>query len=117
AVRADSRSGRVELKTAAAGFDWPTMFRAPFDVTELTGIVVWRQGQDALRIVSDDLVLATADASTRSNLEITLPADGGAARLDLASTVSGFDLTAVHSYLPAPKMPPTVVDWLDAALA
>jgi len=116
AVRADSRSGRVELKTAAAGFDWPTVFRAPLDVTELTGIVVWRQAQDALRIVSDDLVLATGDASTRSNLEITLPADGGAPRLDLASTVSGFDLTAVHSYLPAQKMPATVVEWLDAAL-
>ena len=116
AVRADSRSGRVELKTNAAGFAWPAVFRAPFDVSELSGIVVWRQGQDALRIVSDDLVLATPDASTRSNLELTLPADGGAPRLDLASTVSGFDLSAVHSYLPARKMPATVVDWLDGAL-
>ncbi|HEX5048405.1 MAG TPA: YhdP family protein [Gammaproteobacteria bacterium] len=116
-LRADSRSGRVELKTTDAGFEWPAMFRAPFEVSELSGLVVWRQGQDALRIVSDDLVLATADASTRSNLELTVPADGSSPRLDLASTVSGFDLTAARKYLPAPKMPPVVVEWLDGALA
>ncbi|HET8699515.1 MAG TPA: YhdP family protein, partial [Gammaproteobacteria bacterium] len=116
ALRADSRGGRVELKTGAAGFDWPALFRGPFALSQLDGIVVWRQGQDAVRIVSDDLVLATADASTRSSLELTLPADGSSPRLDLATTVSGFDLTAVHKYLPAKKMPATVVEWLDDAL-
>jgi uncharacterized protein (TIGR02099 family) len=115
-VRADSRGGRVELKTGAAGFEWPALFRGPFALSELDGIVVWRQGQDAVRVVSDDLVLATADASTRSSLELTLPADGGSPRLDLATTVSAFDLTAVPSYLPAKKMPATVVEWLDNAL-
>src|SRR5262249_20071669 len=96
AVRADSRSGRVELKSNGATFDWPAVFRTQFDVAELNGIVVWRQGQDAVRIVSDDLVLATADASTRSNLELTLPSDGGSPRLDLATSVSGFELAAAR---------------------
>jgi uncharacterized protein (TIGR02099 family) len=117
AVRADSRSGRVELKTAAAGLDWPALFRAPFEITELNGIVVWRQAQDALRIVSDDLVLATRDASSRTNLELTFPMEDGASpRLDLEAAITGFDLGAVSRYLPAPKMPPTVVAWLDGAL-
>ncbi len=78
--------------------------------------MVWRQGQDATRLVSDDLVLASADGTTRSNLELTLPADGSSARLDLTTAISEFDVTAVKRYLPAPKMPPGLVAWLDSAI-
>ena len=38
------------------------------------------------------------------------------ASLDLRMGVSGFDIPAVRRYLPAHKMPPTVVAWLDGAL-
>jgi uncharacterized protein (TIGR02099 family) len=115
-VRADSRTGRLELDTAGAALEWPQLFRTTLEVSELTGIVVWRAGQDAVRIVSDDLLVATPDASLRSNLEFTLPMDGGSPELDLRTTVSEFEVTAVPRYMPARKMPDTVVAWLDAAL-
>jgi uncharacterized protein (TIGR02099 family) len=115
-VRADRRSGRVELRSAAATVHWPSVFRAPVPIAAATGIVVWREGQDAVRVVSDDLVLTTPDASTRSNLELTLPLDGGSPRLDLETSLSSFAVGAVGEYLPANKMPPTVVAWLDRAL-
>jgi uncharacterized protein (TIGR02099 family) len=115
-VRADSRAGRLELMSSGAVLDWPTVFRGRLDVPELRGIVVWRAGQDAVRLVSDDLLVVTPDASLRANLELTLPMDGSSPVLDLRSDVSAFDIAAVQRYLPANKMPPTVVDWLDAAL-
>ena len=115
-VRADSRTGRLELKTSGAALDWPTVFRSRLDVPELRGIVVWRAGQDAVRLVSDDLLVVTPDVTLRSNLELTLPMDGGSPELDLRTGASGFDLGAVKRYLPANKMPPTVVEWLDNAL-
>jgi uncharacterized protein (TIGR02099 family) len=115
-VRADSRAGRLELASEDAALDWPALFRGVLDVPELRGIVVWRAGQDAVRVVSDDLLLVTPDASLRSNLELTLPMDESSAELDLRTTVSEFDIAAVSRYLPAHKMPPTVVAWLDSAL-
>jgi uncharacterized protein (TIGR02099 family) len=115
-VRADRRSGRIALRSTDASVDWPTLFRAPLALDAATGIVVWREGQDAVRVVSDDLVVATPDASTRSNLELTLPLDGSSPLLDLETAVSTFAVGAVQKYLPAHKMPPTVVGWLDSAL-
>jgi uncharacterized protein (TIGR02099 family) len=115
-LRADSRSGRLELRTRDAVLAWPDVFRREVPLRELSGIVVWRQGQDAVRVVSDDLLLATPDGATRSNLELTLPLDGGSATLDLETSVGGFDAIAVKRYLPAHKMPRVVVDWLEGAL-
>jgi uncharacterized protein (TIGR02099 family) len=115
-VRADSRTGRIELASQGTALDWPTLFRNVIDVPELRGIVVWRAGQDAVRVVSDDLAVTTPDASLRANLELTLPMDDGSPELDLRVGVSGFDIAAARRYLPAGKMPPTVVGWLDSAL-
>jgi uncharacterized protein (TIGR02099 family) len=115
-LRADSRTGRLELASEGASLDWPALFRGVLAMPELRGIVVWRAGQDAVRVVSDDLLVMTPDASLRANLELTLPMDDGSPELDLRMGVSGFDIVAAKRYLPAPKMPPTVVAWLDSAL-
>ena len=115
-VRADSRAGRLQLESEGVGLDWPALFRSALDVPELKGTVVWRAGQDAVRVVSDDLLVATPAASTRTNLELTLPMDGSSPLLDLRTSVSEFDLAAAPRYLPANKMPPIVVAWLDSAL-
>jgi uncharacterized protein (TIGR02099 family) len=115
-VRADSRTGRLELASEGAALDWPTMFRGVLTAPELRGIVVWRAGQDAVRVVSDDLLVVTSDATLRANLELTLPMDDSSPVLDLRMGVSGFDIAAAPRYLPAHKMPPTVVGWLDSAL-
>jgi uncharacterized protein (TIGR02099 family) len=42
--------------------------------------------------------------------------DGSSPELDLRTSVSAFDVAGVQRYLPARRMPPTVVSWLDAAL-
>lgn len=115
-LRADSTSGRVAFDTHGARFDWPSLFRAPIDVGELTGLIVWRAGADGVRIVSDDLVLTNADATVRTSLELTLPRDGSSATLDLASQVGAFDAVAAKRYFPVHKMPRKVVEWLDDSI-
>jgi uncharacterized protein (TIGR02099 family) len=115
-VRADSRAGRLELGSEGVGLDWPALFRGALALPELKGTVIWRAGQDSVRVVSDDLLVATPAASLRTNLELTLPMDGSSPVLDLRTNVSEFDVTVASQYLPANKMPPTVVSWLDSAL-
>lgn len=115
-IRADSNSGRVRLATRAARLDWRALFRDVLDVDELAGVLVWREGADVLRLVSDDLVLATPDVRTRSSLELTIPLDGGSPSLDLTTEADGFEVVAAKRYFPARKMPRRAVEWLDGAL-
>jgi uncharacterized protein (TIGR02099 family) len=116
AVRADPRSGRFELRSGDSVLDWPALFRDTLAVEELSGVIVWRQGQDAYRVVGDDLVVATADGTARSSLELTVPLDDGAPSLDLTTTFSELEAVAVKRYLPVNKMPPSVANWLNDAI-
>ena len=115
-VRADSRSGRLDLSTRDARVDWPTLFPMPLEAEELSGIFVWRQGRDGLRLVSDDLVLNNRDALTRTTLELTYPMDGTSPVLELESLVTDFNVGALARYLPAEIMPPGVYRYLEQAV-
>jgi uncharacterized protein (TIGR02099 family) len=115
-LRADSRSGRLVLATRDAELDWPSMVRERLEIGELSGIMVWRQGRNGTRFVSDNLILNNRDVRTRSSLEVILPADGGPPRLDLDSRLFGFDTTRTPDYLPVGKLPAPVVRWLDRAI-
>jgi uncharacterized protein (TIGR02099 family) len=115
-VHADAHGGRLALATADTALDYPGLFRSRLDVADLHGIVVWRAGQDAMRIVSDDLAVANRDATLHTNFELTLPTDGSSPRLDLRTVVSGFDIAVAPRYLPVGVMPESVVEWLDAGL-
>lgn len=115
-VRADDGGGRVGLDTRTAALEWPQLFRSPLDVGELSGLLVWREGVDGIRVVADDLALVNADGSARSSLELTLPLDGGSPQLDIKVDVGPFDAVAAKRYFPVHVMPPGVVSWLDNAI-
>jgi len=115
-VRADSRSGRLALSTTGALIDWPSLFPEPLDAAELNGILVWRQGRDGLRLVSDDLVLNNNDAQTSTTLELTYPMDGTSPVLELESSIADFNLGASARYLPTEMMDPRVSGYLERAI-
>ena len=115
-LRAVSRSGRLTLRTRNARVQWPAIFRQQLEIEELTGILIWRQGQDGIRLVSDNLTLNNRDMTTRSNFEATIPLDGSSPRLELESNLFGFDTAKTSQYLPAGVLPAPVVAWLDRAV-
>lgn len=115
-VRADSRSGRVAFQSQDLSVEWPSVFRDRLDADLLDGILVWRLGRNAIRVVSDGLRLDVLDATVNSDLELTLPLDGSSPRLDLESSVTGFDLVDAKRLLPVHVMPATVANWVDEAV-
>jgi uncharacterized protein (TIGR02099 family) len=116
-LRADPRSGALRLASRDLAVDWPQLFRDVHRIDDLSGLVVWRQGRDGVRVVSDNLVIANADANTWSSFELTWPLDGGSPVIDLESTVTNSTVPAVRKYLPVTIMSPGLVEWLDQALA
>ena len=114
-VRADTASGRVALDTSDARIAWQSLVTDAIPVDRLEGILVWRRSREGVRIVGDDLVLSNPDVTSRSSFELTLPIDGGSPVLELDTGVADIDLLAAKRYLPASKMKPGLVHWLERA--
>jgi uncharacterized protein (TIGR02099 family) len=115
-VRAGAASGTVVLDSPALTIDWPGVMREPIEAGALSGIVVWRQGRDVVRVVSNDLELDLLGAPLRSSFELTLPLDGGSPRLDLDTRLEAAGLVAAKRLLPVGVMPEDVVGWIDSAV-
>ena len=115
-ARTNARSGRIQFRSSEVRLDWPEILPEALDMDELRGLVVWRQGRDVIRIVSDDLLIRALDGAARSNFELTLPLDASSPSLDLATRVSRLDVTDVKRYLPADMMPQALHGWIDRAI-
>ena len=116
AITTGTRSGTVELQSADATFDWPELFASPLPIERLSGSLVWRQGRDVVRMVSNDLTLGVLGSDVQSSLELTLPLDGSAPHLDIESSAARVDLVAAKQFLPIYKMPRAAVAWLERAV-
>ena len=112
----DARSGTLELASRDVTLDWPAIFPDVVGATSLNGSLVWRQGRDVVRVVSNDLTLGLLGTDVKSSLELTLPLDGGSPRLDLEGKAERIDLVSAKTYLPTPRMPQPAVDWLVEAI-
>jgi uncharacterized protein (TIGR02099 family) len=115
-ITTGTRSGTVEFNSRDVALDWPELFAAPIEAGRLEGSLVWRQGRDVVRVVSNDLMIGIADGEVRSSLELSLPLDGSAPRIDIESRLAAASLVGAKRFLPVNKMPPAVVAWLDNAV-
>jgi uncharacterized protein (TIGR02099 family) len=115
-LTAEERSGTLELDSRDVMLEWPTIFPDAVSTTSVSGALLWRQGRDVVRVVSNDLTVGLLGTDVKSSLELTLPLDGGPAHLDLESTAERVDLVAGKAYLPTPRMPSAVVNWLVSAI-
>lgn len=116
-VRMDGEAGRLELGASNAVATWPELFPAPLPAAEIRGALGWQRQSDGWRVLSEELLVATADLRSRAQLEMTLPADGTSPVLDLQLAVEDANIGGARRYMPARKLPPRVAAWLDRALA
>jgi uncharacterized protein (TIGR02099 family) len=114
-IVADQDGGRLELATADARFVLPGVFPDPLLADELSGFLVWRVTEDAIRVLSDSFQVSAPDISASSRFEVSVPRDGRSARLDLAATARA-DGTRALVFIPTGKMPPPVGRWLKRAI-
>ncbi|MGE4657806.1 MAG: AsmA-like C-terminal region-containing protein, partial [Gammaproteobacteria bacterium] len=52
----------------------------------------------------------------KQNLELTIPLDSSSPSLEIESNILKFNAASLKQYIPAKKMPPKVVEWLDHAI-
>lgn len=115
-IRADARSGTLALRSETSELDMIGLFDQPLEVGTLNGIVVWRRGQNGLRVVTDDLSFRVFGAEVGSSMELTIPRDDGAPLIDLVSRIGRFEAISAKPYIKDLPLPSSVIRWIDRAI-
>ncbi|MDZ7770282.1 MAG: YhdP family protein [Woeseiaceae bacterium] len=80
------------------------------------GTVIWRRSDTGITVLSDNIALQNPDFSSRSSLQISLPADGSSPVVDLEGRFSVSDINTATRYLPVNLIRPALYRWLTGAL-
>ncbi len=114
-IDATNSEGTVILKTHDAQFAYQDMFRAPLDISHLSGQLQWQQQAEHWQIQSHDLSLITPLLAMNHRLTMRIPAEGPLF-MDLATGFKGLgDIHDAKTYFPVSIMDESVVNWLDQA--
>lgn len=114
-VQATHEGGQLLLNSTAVRFELPRMFRGPLDIQSVRGAIDWRREAAGLRLTSNDMRIETVDGNAVATLALMLPADGSSPLLEMKAQAQGLNAAATPKYLPADKLSPKTLDWLDRA--
>ncbi len=115
-VRFGTGAGTLNLASGPMTVDWPSMWDRPVRVGALDGTVVWRRGQDGLRILSDALTVDLDDEPLVANFEVALPNDDQSPYVDIHARLAEIDVPTAMAFLPKMGLPASVRRWLQASL-
>ncbi len=115
-VRANRSGGRVEIRSSNLLLDMPQIMDRPVDILSAAGTVLWRSGNNETIVLSDSIRIVNPVLDLNSNVRLTIPGDGGAPDIDLASTFRVADINAARSYLPRKVMTAKLYNWFQGAL-
>jgi uncharacterized protein (TIGR02099 family) len=115
-IRADADGGALEIERSDVSLRYPQVLATDVALSDLRGIVQWREGRDATRILSDELAFEWLGAAVTASGELTLPHERGSPELDLVADISSLTVAEVLPVVLAAPMHPRLRDWLSAAL-
>jgi uncharacterized protein (TIGR02099 family) len=115
-MRADARGGSLRLSSATTSLENPSLIDLGLTFDNVSGLVVWREGRDGLRIVTDDLAFEFLGAPISTNMELSIPHDGTSPEIELETSVGTVPIEVVKPYVVGAKMPEDVARWLDRSL-
>jgi len=107
--------GRIALAAQAPTFEWPRMFRAPISVEQIETEVDWWRDGPAWVLHADPVGLAHASGTAEGSLELRLGRGPALPFLAAEASVARFEVAAVRQFLPAGRLRPTTLLWLDEA--
>ncbi|MBB6094307.1 uncharacterized protein (TIGR02099 family) [Povalibacter uvarum] len=108
-------SGVAQIKSADVSFDLPRMFREPLAAQTVVGEIGWQRAAQGWRIASNDLRVTTVDGNGQGKVAVTVPIDGSSPILELDATGDNLVAKAAPKYMPANKLSPKTLGWLDHA--
>ena len=109
-------AGTVALDSYNASIHNSSLFRDALSFDRMQGDIHWLIGDDRIEAGTDALKISNQDLSLNAKFGVDFPVEEDAASINLELAVEHADVGRVQAYLPAGKMSPAAVSWLDDSL-
>ncbi|HEY5809463.1 MAG TPA: DUF3971 domain-containing protein, partial [Povalibacter sp.] len=117
-IEGTDAGGKIDLDADNVTFTLPRMFRAPLIAESVDGLVKWERLAEGWRLSSDELRVVTDDGKAQAQIAVTIPLDSTISpTLELHAQAHDLNAAATSKYLPASKLTPKTLAWLDAAFS
>lgn len=109
---------KAQLKLQQAGMiiDMPEIFRGPIPVEKLQGHLAWQLEGKQWRLSGRQLTVENEDIGIKGTLDMVRDGEGRPLFVSLLAKFREGDGSKLSRYLPAGKMPPKALDWLDKGI-
>ena len=114
-VKATQTGGQLRLDSENVQFELPRMFRWPLQVQSVQGAIDWERAGAGWSFRSDAVTVKSVDGNVVASFAMTLPGGDASPVLDLKARASDLNAASTRKYLPADKMSPKGLEWLDRA--
>ncbi len=115
-LRANRSGGRLEMRSRGLAVELPGYVPEPVAIEYAEGTVIWRRSDQQTTVLSDSIRIGNDVFRSQSNVQLTLPGGELSPVIDLASTWSVSDVSAVAKYIPQTIIKPKLYDWFQSAL-
>jgi uncharacterized protein (TIGR02099 family) len=115
AVSATQAGGQLRLDSQNVQFELPRMFRWPLQVQSVQGAIDWQRESAGWRLRGDAVTVNSVDGNVVASFAMTLPDDDSSPVLELKAQAKDLNAASTRKYLPADKMSPKGLEWLDRA--
>ncbi|MGI9247905.1 MAG: YhdP family protein, partial [Woeseiaceae bacterium] len=114
-LRANRLGGRVEIRSTNMIVDLPDYLSEPIEIDSAEGTVIWRNSDESTTVLSDSVRIRNEVFDSESSVQLIID-DEASPEIDLASTWSISDVSAMKLYIPQKIVKPRLYDWFQAAL-
>lgn len=115
-LRANRLGGRLEIRSTDMIVDVPEYLGEPIDIDFAEGTVIWRNSDTRTTVLSDSIRIGNQVFDSQSNVQLIINSDSSSPEIDLASTWSIADVSAVGRYIPQKVIKPKLYNWFQSAL-
>ena len=115
-IAGTQEGGQLKLDSRDARFELPRLFRSPLSARVASGTVNWRREPQSWHVSSERFNVENDDGRVQARFDLSVPDDGSSPVIDLSATASDLAVDAKSTYMPAGRMRPKLLAWLDAAI-
>lgn len=115
AIQATHDDGLIAFKTYQGSLFFPKLFKAPFSLHQLTGLLAWQQMADKWQISSESMVLNNKNIQTETKIALSIPKNDAPVFMDLQTYFANVEMSHIADYYPVSIMDKETLNWLDNA--
>ena len=112
---ASESGGQVNLSVRDGSLALPTILRTPLPVERIDGRINWQRETEGWRIVADNVQIQSPDGQAAASGSVFVPSDHSSPIVDIRAVGENLQARATPRYLPAGRLSPAALAWLDRA--